>query len=491
LSTVSRYVIIPDMPNTKRPTSRRTKIVATIGPATGTTAVLADLIKTGMNIARLNLSHGTLDDHIEYVNKVRSESAKLGIPVGLLIDIPGPKYRSGPLNAPSVQLRKGEPFTLTTKKIIGDSSSVSVNLPTFPEDVKPGDLILLDDGSLQLKCDDVKETEVGCTVLVGGTLTAGRGIAVPGKSSSTPFMTEQLENYIDFAVTQKPDFIALSFVSKADDMVHVRELLKKKNADILLVAKIERGTAVTAFDAILAESDAIMVARGDLGVDIPLERLPLVQKEIIHKSNRAGKPVITATQMLESMINSPRPTRAEVSDVSNAIFDGTDAVMLSAETSIGKYPVQAVSMMAAVAVETEKDLPYDQWIAERDSWLSNQTEELISYNACLTARRLDAAAIVAFTSSGSTAGRVSKYRPSTPIIAISPNIDTCRRLILNWGVQAKQISTPKTVDNLFSTAVNICKKINLAERGENIIVTGGIPLGKAGTTNLLKVQEII
>ena len=478
------------MPSRKIPLIRRTKIVATIGPASGSPELLADLITAGMNIARLNLSHGTFDNHVEYITNVRSESVRLSIPVAILIDLPGPKYRSGPLNNPSVVLNKGGAITLTTRQLIGDGSVVSVNLPTFPLDVKPGDVILLDDGALQLKCDSVASSDVSCTVLVGGILTAGRGIAVPGRASSMPFMTDQLKSYIDFAVSQKPDYIALSFVSKPDDLRLVRELVKQHGADIPLIAKIERGAAVTAFDAILAESDAVMVARGDLGVDIPLERLPLVQKEIIHKSNRAGKPVITATQMLESMINSARPTRAEVSDVSNAIFDGTDAVMLSAETSIGKYPVQAVSMMSAVAVETEKVLPYDLWIAERDKWLSNQTEELISYNACLTARRLGSAAIVAFTSSGSTAGRVSKYRPSTPILAISPNIETCRRLILNWGVQASQISTPKTVDNLFSIAVKICKKMKLAKTGDNIVVTGGIPLGKAGTTNLLKVQEV-
>ena len=478
------------MPIKKTPKIRRTKIVATIGPASGSPERLDELISAGMDVARLNLSHGSLETHVEYINNVRSEGARLGIPVAILIDIPGPKYRSGPLNSPNVRLEKGAAITLTTRQLVGDGSLVSVNLPTFPIDVKPGDVILLDDGAMQLKCDKVQSTDVGCTVIAGGILTAGRGIAVPGRASSVPFMTDQLKSYIEFAVSQKPDFIALSFVSKPEDVTIVRDLIKKRGADIPLVAKIERGVAVTAFDAILAESDAIMVARGDLGVDIPLERLPLVQKEIIHKSNRAGKPVITATQMLESMINAARPTRAEVSDVSNAIFDGTDAVMLSAETSIGKYPVEAVSMMSAVAVETEKVLPYDQWIAERDTWLSNQTEELISYNACLTARRLGSAAIVAFTSSGSTAARVSKYRPSTPILAISPNIDTCRRLILNWGVQAKQISTPKTVDDLFFTAAGICKKMGLANKGDNLVVTGGIPLGKAGTTNLLKVQEV-
>jgi pyruvate kinase len=478
------------MPVNKPSVFRRTKIVATIGPASGSPEMLAELITAGMNVARLNLSHGSFNDHLEYVKNIRAESARLKKPVALLIDLPGPKYRSGPLTSPNVRLDKGASITLTTKQLVGDSSIVSVNLPTFPGDVRPGDVILLDDGALQLTCDNVGTTDVGCTVLVGGTLTAGRGIAVPGRSSSMPFLTDQLRSYIDFAVGQKPDFIALSFVSRPEDMVQVRNIIKNHGADIPLVAKIERDVAVNVFDAILVESDAVMVARGDLGVDIPLERLPLVQKELIHKSNRAGKPVITATQMLESMINSPRPTRAEVSDVSNAIFDGTDAVMLSAETSIGKYPVQAVSMMSAVAVETEKVLPYDLWIAERDTWLSNQTEELISYNACLTARRLGAATIVAFTSSGSTVARVSKYRPSTPILAISPNIETCRRLILNWGVQSSQISNPKTVDNLFTTAVKVSKKMKLAKAGNTIVVTGGIPLGIAGTTNLLKVQVI-
>ena len=474
----------------KSPVTRRTKIVATIGPASGTPELLAKLIEAGMNIARLNLSHGSLEEHVQYIKNIRAESKRLGMPVAILIDLPGPKYRTGALTTSSVELEKGATFTLTTRSIVGDGQVVPVNLPTLPRDVKPGDTILLDDGAMQLKCIDVTSTDIRCTVLVGGILTPGRGIAVPGRKSSVPFMTEQLKSFIEFAVTQRPDFIALSFVSKPHDVAQVRQIIKRRGADIPLIAKIERGVAVTAFDAILAESDAVMVARGDLGVDIPLERLPLVQKEIIHKSNRAGKPVITATQMLESMISSARPTRAEVSDVANAIFDGTDAVMLSAETSIGKYPVQTVAMMSAIALETEKQLPYDLWITERDSWLTNQTEELISYNACLTARRLGAAAIVAFTSSGSTAGRVAKYRPSTPILAISPNGDTCRRLILNWGVQASQIPTPKTVDDLFSTAVKLCKKLRLAKAGDKIIVTGGAPLGVAGTTNLLKVQEV-
>ncbi len=475
----------------KKPFSpRRTKIVATIGPSSGSPEQLSALLTAGMNIARLNLSHGSTDEHADYIKQIRAESKRLGLPIAILIDLPGPKYRTGQLKTASVWLEQGAAVTLTTEHVIGDERLVPVNLPTLPRDVRSGDIILLDDGALQLKCQDLTPTSAVCTVIVGGKLTPGRGIAVPGRKSSMPFLTEQLKEYIRFAVSQRPEFIALSFVSRPQDIIQVRRIIKKSGAEIPLIAKIERGTAVAAFDSILAEADGVMVARGDLGVDIPLEKLPLVQKEIIHKANRSGKPVITATQMLESMIAAPRPTRAEVSDVANAIFDGTDAVMLSAETSIGKYPVQAVAMMSAVAMETERVLPYDLWIAERDTWLVNQTEELISYNACLTARRLKAAAIVAFTSSGSTAGRVAKYRPSTPILAISPNGDTCRRVILNWGVQAIQIPTPKTVDELFSTAVRLCRKLKLAKAGDNIVVTGGVPLGVAGTTNLLKVQEI-
>lgn len=474
----------------KTKTFRRTKIVATIGPVSSSPEVLSELIGAGMNIARLNLSHGTLEEHSEQVKLVRAEAKRLKTAVAVLIDLPGPKYRTGPLAEENVRLVKGSQIILTTRQLPGDEKEVSVNLPTLPKDVRPGDMVLLDDGALQLECIEIKGEDVICRVVIGGLLTPGRGIAIPGRKSSMPFMTEKLRSNIEFALDQRPDYIALSFVSRANDIKQVRKLLKKRNADIPIIAKIERGVAVSGFDSILEEADGIMVARGDLGVDIPLERLPLVQKEIIHKTNRAGKPVITATQMLESMISAARPTRAEVTDVANAIFDGSDAVMLSAETSIGKYPIRAVQMMSAVALETEKTLPYDLWITERGSWLSDQAEEMISYNAILTARRLNAAAIVAFTSSGSTAGRVAKYRPSAPILAISPNGDICRRLMLNWGVQASQIPTPKTVDALFKTAVRLCKKLRLAKPGDKIIVTGGVPLGVAGTTNLLKVQEV-
>jgi pyruvate kinase len=308
--------------------------------------------------------------------------------------------------------------------------------------------------------------------------------------SSRPFVTEALRANISFAAAQKPDYIALSFVTCAEDIRASKQLLQEAGADIPVIAKIERGHAVRNFDAILEASDGVMVARGDLGVDIPLERVPLVQKEIIRKANQSGKPVITATEMLESMVNAVRPTRAEVTDVANAIFDGTDATMLSAETSVGRYPVQAVQMMARIARAAERRLPYRELLAERGTWLKYETDELISYNACHTAQALDAAAIVAFTQSGSTAGRVSKYRPPVPVLAISPRSEVCRWLLLRWGVYPYQIPEPSSIDDLFATGVRVAQQHGLAKSGDVIVITGGLPIGMAGSTNLLKVQEV-
>jgi pyruvate kinase len=293
-----------------------------------------------------------------------------------------------------------------------------------------------------------------------------------------------------FAIRQHADYLALSFVSNAEDVTSVKAILYENDADIPIIAKIERGVAVDKFDSILVASDGIMVARGDLGVDIPLEKVPLVQKEIIKKCNQAGKPVITATQMLESMVNAPRPTRAEVTDVANAIFDGTDAIMLSAETSIGKYPVQAVKMMGKIAREVEGKLPYEQMLAERGRWLEQKTDELISYSACHTAQSLGATALVAFTQSGSTAGRVSKYRPRMPILAITTDTVVVGRLMLRWGVYPFQIAGASSVEELFATGAKLSKELGLAKSGDLIVITGGIPVGVAGSTNLLKVEKV-
>lgn len=468
---------------------RQTKIVATIGPATDSSRMMERLIRAGMNCARLNLSHGTLAEHACYIGTVRRIARRLSMPVAILIDLPGPKYRTGEISGGAATLRKGARFTLTTRQIEGDDTIVSVNYPNLSVDVKVGDTVLVDDGALQLKVQKTTDTEIESRVVAGGVLTHGKGVAVPGMHNSVPFMTDQLREKIQFAMSQQADYIALSFVSTADDVMQARAVLSEKKSDIPLIAKIERGEAVRNFTRILAASDGIMVARGDLGVDIPLEKVPLVQKQLIKACNRAGKPVITATQMLESMINSARPTRAEVTDVANAIFDGTDAVMLSAETSIGKYPVEAVTMMAQIAKETEKEIPLEQQLLERGQEITAQTDEMISYDACHTAHELDAVAIVAFTRSGSTAQRVSKYRPKTPVLAITPQAHVVGRLLLCWGVHPFQIEVSESLSELFNTGAGLAMQIGLARSGDLIVITGGVPIGVAGSTNLLKVER--
>ena len=469
---------------------RRTKIVCTIGPASGSASVIERLIRNGMNIVRLNLSHGTHDIHAHYIQTVRKISQRLGMQVAILIDLPGPKYRTGKLKDGQAILEKGAQVILTTKEVEGNAALVSINLPNLPKEVKPGDTVLLDDGAMRLKVLEKEGKEVKCRVIVGGVLTERRGLVVPGMRSSGPFITETLRNHILFALEQKPDFMAISFVSKAKDLIGVKDILRDNHSDMPIIAKIERLQAVRDFDGILLVSDGIMVARGDLGVDIPLERVPLIQKEIIQKCNRVGKPVITATQMLESMVNAARPTRAEVTDVANAIFDGTDATMLSAETSMGKYPVEAVKTMAKIAQETEKKLPYEHLLLERGTWIRQETDELISYSACHTAHSLGAAALVAFTQSGSTARRVSKYRPRVPILAITPSDLVSGRLLLHWGVYPFQIGPVSTVDKLFSSGAKLAKEKGLAKPGDLIVITGGVPIGVAGATNLLKVEQI-
>ena len=470
---------------------RRTKIVCTIGPATGSAAVIERLFRTGMNVARLNLSHGTHGEHTRYIQTIRRLSHRLGIDVAILMDLPGPKYRTGKLKGGQATLKRSAQVTLTTRQVEGDATLVPVSLPNLPQDVTVGDTVLLDDGAIQLKVLGKEGSEVRCRVTVGGVLTEKRGLVVPGMRTSGPFITDSLREHILFAVKQQPDYLALSFVTCAEDVNGVKIILHENNADIPVIAKVERGDAVKAFDRILSASDGIMVARGDLGVDIPLERVPLVQKEIIRKCNQVAKPVITATEMLESMVTSARPTRAEVTDVANAIFDGTDATMLSAETSIGKHPIRALSMMVNIAKEAEKKLPHEQMLVERGRWLEHKTDELISYSACYTAHSLRAAAIVAFTQSGTTAGRVSKYRPSVPVLAITPSSAVARRLLLRWGVHPLQIAEVSSVDELFATGTRLARELGLAKPGDLIVITGGIPIGVAGSTNLLKVEKVV
>ena len=470
--------------------ARRTKIVCTIGPASSSSTLIERLIRSGMNVARLNLSHGTPADHAHIVANVRRVARRLGLPVAVLMDLPGPKYRTGPLQGGSVVLHKGAQVVLTTRPVDGNAQEVPVNLPTLPRDVQVGDSVLLDDGAMELRVQRASGTDVVCRVIVGGTLTPGRGVVVPGMRTSGPFLTPQLREHLEFALAQQPDYLALSFVSCARDIEQVRGLLRQPGADPPIIAKIERGQAINHLEEILQASDGIMVARGDLGVDIPLEQLPVVQKDIIRRCNLRDKPVITATQMLESMVTAARPTRAEVTDVANAIFDGTDAVMLSAETSIGKYPVQAVAMMAKIASTTDDQLPHEQMLQERGMALGPQIDMAISYDACRTAHQLGAKAIVAFTESGSTAIRVSKCRPKEPILALTSSERISRRLQLCWGVQVCQVVEPASVEALFELGAKVPKSLGLVKAGDLVVITAGIPLRVTGTTNLLKVEKI-
>jgi len=469
---------------------RRTKIVCTIGPASGSLAVMQRLIASGMDVARLNLSHGTLDEHARYIENVRKLGERAGVTIAILIDLPGPKYRIGRLSGGQALLKKGSQIRLTTTDVEGNSSLLPVTLPNLSRDIKMGDTVILDDGAMELKVQGIDSSGIKCRVTAGGLLRQGRGLVVPGMKISVPFLTDQLRKDILFAIGQKPDFLALSFVTGPADIDSVKAILHEQGADIPIIAKIERGEAVENFNSILNACDGIMVARGDLGVEIPLEKVPLVQKDLIKKCNRAGKPVITATEMLESMIDSVRPTRAETTDVANAIFDGTDAIMLSAETSIGKYPVQAVRVMSSIARAAEKKLPYEQLLAERRLWLERVTDELISYSACQTAHSLRAAAIVAFTQSGSTAMRISRYRPSMPILALTPDSDIAGKLLLYWGVRPHIIVEPASVDKLFALGANISRDLGVAKTGDFIIIAAGIPIGQAGATNMLKVQMV-
>ena len=422
---------------------KKTKIVATLGPATNTPYMLERLIRAGMDMARMNLSHGTLANHSRLIETIRNLNRQLGSNVSILIDLPGAKYRIGTITGGQAILKKGALITLTTENIVGDNHILPVNLPNLPRDAKPGDTVLLADGALQLRVEETTASEVKCRVVTGGVIETGKGVVIPGRHISEPYITISMRKDILFAAQQHPDYLALSFVSSAEDVRAVKEILQEANVTIPCISKIEREEAFRAFDKILAVSDAVMVARGDLGVEIPLEKVPIIQKEIIRKCNRAGKPVITATEMLESMITSARPTRAETTDVANAIFDGTDAVMLSGETAIGKFPVLTVKMMSKIAVEAEKTLPYEKMLIDRGNWIEPETGELISYNACLTARRLKAVAIVAYTQSGSTP-------PSIPVQAgcTGTGANTERRSIRPTGAKLGS-NTGKTSDALF------------------------------------------
>lgn len=470
---------------------RRSKIVCTIGPATDDVAMIKKLLLAGMNVARLNFSHGTHAEHERRARAVRQAAAETGINVAIMLDTKGPEIRLGYFKEEPVFLEENATVTLTTETILGDRERIPVTYTGLPADVKEGDAILIADGLIELKVLSTTPTEVLCRVINGGKLTSQKGINLPGVEVNLPAVTEKDIADITFGIKQGFDFIAASFVRRASDVLAIRRVLEEAGADIDIISKIESRQAVNNLDEIIRVSNGIMVARGDLGVEIPVEEVPLVQKGIIEKCNLLGKPVVTATQMLDSMINNPRPTRAEASDVANAIFDGTDAVMLSGETAAGKYPLEAVETMARIAERAEAALHYEGMLAKKRSAISQRTvTDAISYATCASAQDLGAAAIITTTESGHTAKMVAKYRPKAPVIAVTPHAGVMRKLALTWGVKPLKAAPKESTDEMMAEAVEASLQAGFIKGGDLIIFTAGVPARVQGTTNLLRVHTV-
>ena len=467
----------------------KTKIVCTIGPVSRNYKIIEKLIKKGMNVARLNFSHGTHDGHRQVIENIRRASLKTGKVVAILQDLGGPKIRIGEIKEGPIFLKEGSFFILTNRKVIGNEQEVSMDFFSLPEKMKNGDSIFLSDGALELKVKEINATDIICRIMRGGKLSSHKGINIPNLSMDIPSLTDKDYQDILFGIKNRVDFIGLSFVRSAKDITKVREILKENKAEeISLIAKIEKKEAVSNLKEIIEFSDGIMIARGDLGVEIPLEDVPLVQKNIIKKCNFVGKPVITATQMLMSMMNNPRPSRAEVADVANAILDGTDAVMLSEETAVGKYPLEAVGIMNKIAQSVEKGIDYEKILKERSLSVRPNSADVISHATCQVATNIKAQAIVTFTFSGSTARMVSRYRPPVPIIAASTKESTVKKLALNWGVFSFKIEELSATDDMINRSRKLALESGLVKKGDKIVVTAGIPFRIPGTTNLLKVE---
>jgi len=468
---------------------QKTKIVCTIGPGSIGEQVLEGMIREGMNVARINFSHGSKNEHISYIRKTRQIAARLSKNIAIMQDLPGPKDRIGKVIKGGVRLTDGSNYILTTKQVLGDDKKVSVEWVDLPRKVKKGMPIYIDDGAIKLEVISTGKEDIYCRVLNGGRLSSNKGLNVPGIVMDSSITPEDI-THLELGIRSKVDFVAVSFISHANDITMVRNILNKNNSQAKLIAKIERGNALDNLDEIIEAADGAMVARGDLGVEIPIERVPVAQKMIIRKCNQMGKPVIVATQMLESMVESPRPTRAEVTDVANAIYDGADAVMLSEETAVGSYPIEAVTTMFNVALEVEKVLPYQDIMLIQGKDQKRQTDDAISYSACHVARQLGVKAIVAFTSSGSTARRVSKYKPEVPVLAITSSPYTMRQLCLSWGVTTYKVPQATRLSGLFRQAVDVAERSGLVNKGDLIVITGGVPVGVSGSTNILKVEKI-
>lgn len=470
---------------------RKTKIVCTIGPASESVEKLVELINAGMNVARLNFSHGSHEEHAARIRSIREASEKTGRTVAILLDTKGPEIRTLDFEGGQAELKTGNEVIITTEPVVGTAEKFAVSYEGLIDDVHIGSRILIDDGLIGLEVIGIEGNEIRTKVLNSGLVKNKKGVNVPNVRVNLPGITEKDISDIEFGIEQNVDFIAASFVRKASDVLEIRELLGKHGADyIQIIPKIENQEGIDNIDEILEVSDGLMVARGDMGVEIPPEEVPIVQKLLIKKCNNLGKPVITATQMLDSMQRNPRPTRAEASDVANAILDGTDAIMLSGETAAGTYPVESVSMMNSIALRIEKSLQYEELFKKRQRENKGTITDAIGQSVAATALNLKVAAIIAPTESGHTAKMISKYRPKAPILAITSDIRICRRLTLVWGVQTEYRVRANSTDEMLQHAMEAAQDAKFVSNGDTVIITAGIPVGETGMTNMMKIHVV-
>ena len=469
---------------------RKTKIICTIGPASESEERLRELMLAGMNVARFNFSHGSHEEHKAKFDRVIKVSSELKLPVATLLDTKGPEIRLKDIEGGKTELVSGQKFILTTEEILGNNEKVTITYKGLKDDINVGTTILIDDGLIEMVVDEINETDIICSVVNGGPISNHKGVNIPGAALSMPYISDVDRSDIMFGCDMDFDFLAASFVRCKEDILEVRKIIEEHGSHMKIIAKIENTQGIRNLDEILEAADGIMVARGDMGVEIPMEEVPIVQKQMIKKAEALGKHVITATQMLESMIKNPRPTRAEATDIANAIYDGTTAIMLSGESAAGLYPVEAVKTMAKIAERTEQDIDYNSRLRRRKDIDNIDTTTAISHATCTTAMDLKAAVIVTVTISGFTAGMIARYKPSCPIIACSVSPRTCRQLNLAWGVTPIWIARESTAEDLFDEAVHAAEKEGYVKKGDKVVLTAGVPLGVSGRTNMIRVVEV-
>ena len=469
---------------------RKTKIICTIGPASESEERLRELMLAGMNVARFNFSHGSHEEHKAKFDRVIKVSSELKLPVATLLDTKGPEIRLKDIEGGKTELVSGQKFILTTEEILGNNEKVTITYKGLKDDINVGTTILIDDGLIEMVVDEINETDIICSVVNGGPISNHKGVNIPGAALSMPYISDVDRGDIMFGCDMDFDFLAASFVRCKEDILEVRKIIEEHGSHMKIIAKIENTQGIRNLDEILEAADGIMVARGDMGVEIPMEEVPIVQKQMIKKAEVLGKHVITATQMLESMIKNPRPTRAEATDIANAIYDGTTAIMLSGESAAGLYPVEAVKTMAKIAERTEEDIDYNSRLRRRKDIDNIDTTTAISHATCTTAMDLKAAAIITVTISGFTAGMIARYKPSCPIIACSVSPRTCRQLNLAWGVTPIWIARESTAEDLFDEAVHAAEKEGYIKKGDKVVLTAGVPLGVSGRTNMIRVVEV-